>query len=259
MSGHSKWATIKRKKARTDAARGKLFSRLTREIIVAAREGGGDPDANTRLRTAIENARANNLPNDNIERAVKRGTGDLPGVEYEEASYELYAPGGVAIIVETLTDNRNRTVSEIRHIVTKYNGTMAEAGSVSWQFEKKGTFVVEAGTGEGEEEGREVDEDTLLEVVLEAGAEDLEAEDGLFYVTCPVEAFAAVRDALSEAGIGFRDAAISQVPQNDLMLEPAQQGTALRILEALEEQDDVQNVWTNLDIQDDALDNPDPE
>jgi len=250
MSGHSKWATIRRKKAKTDAVRGKLFSRLTREIIVAARDGGGDPDANTRLRTAIENARSNNLPNDNIDRAIKRGTGDLPGVEYEEVAYEAYAPGGVAIIVDTLTDNRNRTVSEVRHIITKYSGTLAETGSVSWQFEKKGTFIVE---------GEEIDEENLLEVVLEAGAEDLEAEDDLWHVTCPVDAFAAVRDALTDSGIGFRDAAISQVPQNYLTLEPSQQGVVLRILEALEEQDDVQNIWTNLDIQEDALEDAEEE
>jgi len=244
MSGHSKWATIKRKKAKTDAVRGRLFSRLTREIIVAAREGGGDPDANTRLRTAIETARANNLPNDTIDRAIRRGTGDLPGVEYEEVAYEIYASGGVAIIVDTLTDNRNRTVSEIRHIVTKNNGSMAETGSVSWQFEAKGTFIVAADAA---------DEETLLEVVLEAGADDLEPEDDAWCVTCPVEAFAAVRDALSEAEIEVRDAAVGQVPRNYLTLEPARQSRVLRLLEALEEQDDVQNVWTNLDIQEDAL------
>ena len=190
MSGHSKWATIRRKKEKTDAVRGRLFSRLTREIIVAARDGGGDPAANATLRTAIENAKANNLPNDNIERAIRRGTGDLPGVDYEAVTYELYAPGGVAVRVETLTDNRRRTVGEIRHILSKNNGSLAESGSVSWQFDARGTFLVE---NEG------VDEDELMEVVIEAGAEDMELEGDVFYITCPVEAFAGVRDALQAA------------------------------------------------------------
>ncbi len=245
MSGHSKWATIRRKKEKTDAVRGRLFSRLTREIIVAARDGGGDPTANATLRTAIENARANNLPNDNIERAIARGTGDLPGVAYEAATYEVYAPGGVAVLVETLTDNLRRTVGEIRHILSKNNASLAETGSVSWQFDAKGTFIVES-------EG--VEEDDLMEIVLEAGAEDMEEEEGeVFYITCPVEAFAGVRDALQEAEISFRDASINQVPKNYITLEPGEQGKVLRLLEAIEEQDDVQRLSTNLDIQEDAL------
>lgn len=243
MSGHSKWASIKRKKAKNDAVRGRLFSRLTREIIVAARDGGGDPDQNTRLRTAIENARAQNLPNENIERAIKRGTGDLPGVDYEPAMYEVYAPGGVAILVDTLTDNKNRTVSEIRHILSKIGGSLAETGSVSWQFDARGTFVVEA---------TDVDEDELMLTVLEAGAEDMESEGDAYFITCMVEKFGAVRDALQSAEIAFRDAQISQVPKNYIQLDPSEQGKVLRLLESIEEQDDVQNVYTNLDIQEDV-------
>ncbi len=244
MSGHSKWATIRRKKEKTDAVRGRLFSRLTREIIVAARDGGGDLAANASLRSAIDNARANNLPNDNIERAIARGTGDLPGVDYEAVTYEVYAPGGVAVLIETLTDNRRRTVGEIRHILSKNNGGLAESGSVSWQFDAKGTFIVES-------EG--VEEDGLMEVILEAGAEDMEQDEEVFYITCPVESFADVRDALQEAEIPFRDASINQVPKNYITLDPGEQGKVLRLLEAIEEQDDVQRLSTNLDIQEDAL------
>lgn len=244
MSGHSKWATIKRKKAKTDAVRGRLFSRLTREIIVAAREGGGDPEANTQLRTAIDNAKANNLPNDNIERAIRRGTGDLPGVDYEAASYEVYAPGGVAVLVETLTDNKNRTVGEIRHILSKLNASLAETGSVSWQFDARGTFIVDTA---------EAEEDDLMMIVLDAGAEDMENEGESYFITCPVESFGAVKEALEEAEIPFHDASISQVPKNYIQVEPSEQGRVLRLLEAIEEQDDVQNVYTNLDIQDDAI------
>jgi len=244
MSGHSKWASIKRKKAKTDAIRGRLFSRLTREIIVSARDGGGDPDQNPRLRTAIENAKAGNLPNDNIERAIKRGTGDLPGVTYESAMYELYAPGGVAVLVETLTDNKNRTVGEIRHILSKVGGSLAETGSVSWQFDAKGTFIVEAG---------DTDEDGLMMVVLEAGAEDMELEGDAYFITCRVEAFGAVKDALQESEIPFRDAQISQVPKNYIQLDSSEQRKVLRLLESIEEQGDVQNVYANLDIAEDVL------
>jgi YebC/PmpR family DNA-binding regulatory protein len=211
MSGHSKWSTIKRKKAKVDQARGRLFSRLTREIIAAAREGGGDPSANARLRMAVDNARLNNLPGENIERAIRRGTGDLPGVDYESVWYEGYAPGGVAILVETLTDNRNRTVSEIRHIFTKRGGSLAETGSVSWQFEAKGTLFVE---GEG------VDEDALMMTVLEAGGEDLTREGEAWYVVTPVEAFEAVKSALEQADFPYRDAQIARVPKNLLTLPP---------------------------------------
>jgi len=214
MSGHSKWASIKRKKAKTDAVRGRLFSRLTREIIVAARDGGGDLDGNPRLRTAVENAKAGNLPNENIDRAIKRGTGDLPGVNYESAMYEVYAPGGIAVLVETLTDNKNRTVSEIRHILSKIGGSLAETGSVSWQFDAKGTFVVEVA---------EADEDELMMVILEVGAEDMETEGDAYYITCPVEAFGAVKEALQEAEIPFRDAQISLIVSS--WLNPS--GTAL--------------------------------
>jgi len=239
MSGHSKWASIKRKKARNDQARGKLFSRLTREIIVAARDGGGDPDGNARLRLAIDNARGNNLPNENIERAIKRGTGDLPGVDYEEAWYEGYAPGGVAVLVETLTDNRNRTVSEIRHIFTKLGGSLAESGSVAWQFETRGTLFVDA-------EG--VDEDELMMTVLDAGAEDLVLEGDAYYITVPVEDFEEVKSALPAAGISYRDAQMSRIPRAYVEVGENEQRRTLKVLDALEEQDDVQNVFTNLDI-----------
>jgi len=244
MSGHSKWASIKRKKAKTDAVRGRLFSRLTREIIVAARDGGGDLDGNPRLRTAVENAKAGNLPNENIDRAIKRGTGDLPGVNYESAMYEVYAPGGIAVLVETLTDNKNRTVSEIRHILSKIGGSLAETGSVSWQFDAKGTFVVEVA---------EADEDELMMVILEVGAEDMETEGDAYYITCPVEAFGAVKEALQEAEIQFRDAQIGQVPKTYIQLDSSEQGKVLRLLEWIEEQDDVQNIYTNLDITEEAL------
>lgn len=239
MSGHSKWASIKRKKARNDQARGKLFSRLTREVIVAARDGGGDPDGNARLRLAIDNARGNNLPNENIERAIKRGTGDLPGVDYEEAWYEGYAPGGVAVLVETLTDNRNRTVSEIRHIFTKLGGSLAESGSVAWQFETRGTLFVDA-------EG--VDEDELMMTVLDAGAEDLVLEADAYFITVPVEAFEEVKSALPAAGFSYRDAQMSRIPKAYVEVGESEQRRALKVLDALEEQDDVQNVFTNLDI-----------
>lgn len=244
MSGHSKWASIKRKKAKTDALRGRLFSRLTREIIVTARDGGGDSDKNPRLRTAVENARAANLPNENIERAIRRGTGDLPGVTYESAMYEMYAPGGVAVLVETLTDNKNRTVSEIRHILSKAGGSLAETGSVGWQFDAKGTLVVEAA---------DADEDELMMLVLDAGAEDMEPEGDAYFITCPVDEFMLVKDALQEAEIAFRDAQISQIPKNYIQIDPSEQGKVLRLLESIEEQDDVQNVFTNLDISEDIL------
>ncbi len=243
MSGHSKWSTIKRKKAKVDQARGRLFSRLTREIIAAAREGGGDPSANARLRMAVDNARMNNLPGENIERAIRRGTGDLPGVDYESVWYEGYAPGGVAILVETLTDNRNRTVSEIRHIFAKRGGSLAETGSVSWQFEAKGTLFVE---GEG------VDEDALMMTVLEAGGEDLAREGEAWYVVTPVEALEQVKSALEQAGFPYRDAQVARVPKNLISLPPDHQMQTLRVLEAIEEQDDVQNVYTNLDIDDEV-------
>jgi len=245
MSGHSKWATIRRKKEKTDAVRGRIFSRLTREIIVAARDGGGDLAANASLRSAIENARSYNLPNENIDRAIRRGTGDLPGVEYEAATYEVYAPGGVAVLVETLSDNRNRTVGEIRHILSKNNASLAETGSVSWQFDARGTFIVEMADSE---------EEDLMTVVLDAGADDMEQEGETFFITCPVEAFAGVRDALQVAEIPFRDANIIQVPKNYIQLEQREQAKVLRLLEAIEEQDDVQRLSTNLDIQEDALD-----
>ncbi len=248
MSGHSKWSTIKRKKAKVDQARGRLFSRLTREVIVAAREGGGDPDTNARLRLAIDNARANNLPNENVDRAIRRGTGELPGVDYESVWYEGYAPGGVAVLIETLTDNRNRTVGELRHIFTTRGGSLAESGSVAWQFEAKGTLLVDA-------EG--VDEDSLMMTVLEAGAEDMSREGDAFYIVTPVEALDAVEQAVGAAGFTHRDAQLARVPKNYLDLPADQQLQALRVLEAIEEQDDVQNVYTNLDIDDtvaDALD-----
>lgn len=244
MSGHSKWATIKRKKAKNDQARGKIFSRLTKEIIVAARDGGGDPDSNARLRSAIDNAKSNNLPSDNIERAIQRGTGELPGVDYEEMWYEGYAPGGVALLIHTLTDNKNRTVGEVRHALTKYHGSMAETGAVAWQFEAKGTLFVDA-------EG--VDEDALMMTVLDAAAEDMEKDEGAFYITTPMEAFEDVKQAIRDAGIEYRDAQIGRVPKNYIKPSASEQQTALRILEAIEELDDVQNVYTNLDVDEESV------
>lgn len=239
MSGHSKWATIKHKKAATDARRGRIFTRIIREITIAARTGGGDPDKNPRLRTAISTAKNENMPNENIERAILRGTGQLEGEQYEEVMFEGYGPGGVGLLVQVVTTNRNRVVSEIRHLMSKNGGNLGESGSVSWQFQRKGQIVVPKDAAS---------EDKLLNLVLEAGAEDLRDDGSTWEIITPPEAFEAVRDALTAAGIKPASAEISMIPQNYIKLTGQQAQQMLRLVEALEEHDDVQHVYANFDI-----------
>ncbi len=239
MSGHSKWHSIRHKKAVVDAKRGKQFAKLIKEITVAARLGGGDTDANPRLRTAIASAKGMNMPADNIKRSIQRGTGELEGVQYEEVVYEGYGPGGVAVFVEALTDNTNRTVAELRHVFTKHGGNLSEPGSVAWMFSKKGIFMVE-------EEA--VGEDRLMEVALEAGADDISLDEGAYEVTCPWELFASLREALGDADIPTTLAEVIQVPQSTIKLEGSEAQQVLRLMEGLEDHDDVQNVSANFDI-----------
>jgi YebC/PmpR family DNA-binding regulatory protein len=245
MSGHSKWSTIKHKKGAADAKRGKIFTKLIKEITVAARESGGDPDANPRLRTAIAAAKAENMPKDNIERAVKKGTGELEGVNYEESSYEGYGPGGAAILVESMTDNKNRAVAEIRHIFNKFGGNMGENGCVAWMFDKKGYFNVAKSDAE---------EDQLMEIALEAGAEDVREEADSFEVITAPEDFDAVKEALEGATIPFSDAEVTMLPQNMSALEGKDAERMLKLMEAMDDCDDVQKVYTNADIPDDMVD-----
>ncbi len=239
MSGHSKWATIKHKKAATDAKRGRIFTKLIREISIAARVGGGDPDANPRLRTAVTAAKAENMPNDNIERAIQRGAGQLEGEQYEEVYFEGYGPGGVGMLIQVVTTNRNRVVSEIRHLMSKHGGNMAEAGSVGWMFHRKGEIAVPK---------EQANEDKMLGIVLDAGAEDLRDDGSAWEVVTPPEAFEAVRDALVAVGIKPASAALAMVPQNYVKLTGAQAHQMLKLMEALEEHDDVQHVYANFDI-----------
>jgi YebC/PmpR family DNA-binding regulatory protein len=222
-----------------DAKRGKQFAKLIKEITVAARLGGGDTDANPRLRTAIASAKGMNMPADNIKRSIQRGTGELEGVQYEEVVYEGYGPGGVAVFVEALTDNKNRTVAELRHVFTKHGGNLSEPGSVAWMFSKKGIFMVE-------EEA--VGEDRLMEVALEAGADDISLDEGAYEVTCPWELFASLREALGAAGIPTTLAEVIQAPQSTIKLEGSEAQQVLRLMEGLEDHDDVQNVSANFDI-----------
>ena len=243
MSGHSKWSTIKHKKAATDAKRGRRFTKLIKEMTVAARLGGGDAEANPRLRSAIASARSANMPADNIKRAIRKGTGELPGQSYDEVAYEGYGPGGVAIFVETLTDNRMRTTPEIRHLFTKYGGNLAEPNSVAWMFDRRGQFVIPSAA---------TDEDRLMELVLENGGDDLQQEDDQFTVLSSPEAFHTVQQALEQAGISASDASIVMDPQNTVELNGKKAEQCLRLLEMLEEHDDVQNVFANLEIPDAA-------
>lgn len=239
MSGHSKWSTIKRKKGALDAKRGKIFTKLIKEITIAARLGGGDPDGNPRLRTAIQTAKGANMPQDNITRAIAKGTGELEGVNYEECAYEGYGPNGVAIFISVLTDNRNRSGAEIRHILTKNNGTMAEPNAVAWNFEKKGLFLVLQ---------ESVDEETLMELALEAGAEDFESTDDLFEIHTSPDAFETVREALENGEIPTESAELAMLPKSTVKLEGKEAEQMLRLMEALEDNDDVQNVYANFDI-----------
>jgi YebC/PmpR family DNA-binding regulatory protein len=238
MSGHSKWATIKHKKGALDAKRGKIFTRLIKEISIAAKSGG-DPDMNPRLRTAVAAAKAENMPADNIKRAIQRGTGELPGVSYEEFSLEGYGPGGVAVLLEISTDNRNRTVSEVRHAFGKNGGNMAEAGAVSWMFSKKGDIVIPKSAAK---------EDDLMAIVLDAGADDLRDDGENWEVLTPTSAYEAVLEAVKKAGITPASASVAMIPQNYIKLEGPAASTMIRLMEALEDQDDVQNLHSNFDI-----------
>lgn len=238
MSGHSKWATIKRKKAATDAKRGKIFTTIIKEITIAAREGGGDADSNPRLRQAVSNAKSANMPSDNITRAIKKGTGELPGLTYEEVSYEGYGPAGVAIFMECLTDNKQRTVAEIRHLISKYGGNLGENGSVSWMFDKKGQITLKA---------NEHEEDVVFEAALEAGAEDFEAADNVFIVSTDSSEIMSVRDALDSQGYEIESANIDMVPKNLHNVESDKEQSVITLLEALEDHDDIKAVYTNFD------------
>ncbi len=244
MSGHSKWSTIKRKKGAADAKRGKLFTKIIKEIMVAARIGGGDINANPRLRTAVLDAKAENMPKDNIERAIKKGTGELEGVNYEELTYEGYGPGGVAMLVEVLTDNKNRTVADVRHVFSKYNGNLGENGCVSWMFEKKGLITIEKDR---------VDEDRLIEVSLDAGALDVKDTGKEFEVTTDLMSFEDVRKAIEGAGFKYNYSDITMGPKNTVRLSGKEAEQMLKLMEGLEDSDDVQKVYGNFDIADEEM------
>jgi len=243
MSGHSKWSQIKHKKGKEDVKRGQIFSKLARAIIVAARHGGGNPETNAALETAIEKAKSYNMPGDTIARAIKKGTGELAGVSYEEVVYEGYGPGGVAVMVEVMTDNRNRTASEMRNVFSKHGGNLATPGSVSWMFKKKGQILV----------NKEVDEETLMGVALEAGAEDINEEEDHWEVVTDPSTLTSLRKILEEHGIPFTSAEISLLPQNTVKLGREEARKVLRLVEALEDHDDVQEVYANFDIPEEIL------
>ncbi len=244
MSGHSKWSTIRHKKGAADAKRGKIFTKLIKEITVAARMGGGDPESNPRLRTAVAAAKAENMPKDNIERAIKKGTGELEGVNYEESTYEGYGPGGAAVMVESLTDNKNRAVADIRHIFSKNGGNLGENGCVAWMFDKKGYISVENSA---------TDEETLMEAALEAGAEDVREDGANFEVITAPEDLEAVREALEDAEIPFADAEVTMLPQTTANLQGKEAEQMMRLMESLDDCDDVQKVYTNADIPDEYV------
>jgi YebC/PmpR family DNA-binding regulatory protein len=244
MSGHNKWSTIKHKKGREDAKRGRIFTRLIKEITVAARMGGGSEDANPRLRQAVSTGKANNMPADNIARAIKKGTGELEGVSYEDATYEGYGPDGVAILVDCVTDNRNRTVSEVRHAFSRFGGKMAEPGAVAWQFSTRGRIQV---TGSG------VDEEELMLVAMEAGADDLVSSGDEFELYCAMDGIEALSKALGEAGYEISESGLIKWPENSVKVEGKKVQSLLRLLEQLEDLDDAQNVWANFDIDDELL------
>ncbi|MBL7013325.1 MAG: YebC/PmpR family DNA-binding transcriptional regulator [Candidatus Marinimicrobia bacterium] len=239
MAGHSKWANIKHRKGAQDAKRGKIFTKIIKEITVAARMGGGDPGSNPRLRKAVSNGRANNLPVDNIKRAIQKGTGELPGVSYEEATYEGYGPGGVAIMMEIITDNKNRTVAEIRHLMSKNNGNLGENGSVAWMFDRKGQIIMDASVGE---------EDAVFEDALEAGADDFESEDGLYTVVTEPTNLMDVRDRLEAKGYEIKSAELDLIPKNLQKVETNDVPKILKLMEALDDNDDISHVYANFDI-----------
>jgi YebC/PmpR family DNA-binding regulatory protein len=245
MSGHSKWATIKRKKAATDQKRGNLFTKLVKEITIAARMGGGDATGNPRLRLAIDTARANSMPMENIQRAIKKGTGELEGATYDEITYEGYGPGGIAIIIETATDNRNRTVADIRHIMSRNGGSMGESGSVSWMFQRKGSIDVPKSAAS---------EDQLMELLLDAGLEELESNDEQFYtVLTDVKDLEAAKKALEDAGIPFENAKMDLLPDNYIELDGEDAMKAMKLIDALESNDDTQVVYSNMEISEKAM------
>jgi len=240
MSGHSKWATIKHKKGAADAKRGKVFTRIIKELTVAARNGGGDPGMNPRLRTIIADAKAVNMPADNIKKAIQRGTGELPGIIYEEITYEAYGPGGSALIIETLTDNKNRTVGELRHMLEKHSGNLGSANSVAWMFSKKGHVVVDKA---------KADEEKLLSTVLEAGADDMQDDGEHWEVLSDPSAFEAVRDAVKGLGIEPASAQVAMLPQNYVTLAGKEANQMIRLMDALDDHEDVKQVWSNFDIE----------
>ena len=244
MSGHSKWSTIKHKKGAADAKRGKIFTKLIREITTAARIGGGDPGGNPRLRKAIDEAKSNNMPGDNIDRAIKKGTGELEGVVYDEVTYEGYGPEGVAVLVEVMTDNKNRTVAEIRHFFSKFNGNLGENGCVAWMFDSVGLITIDKA---------KTTEDQLMEIALEAGADDITEDGESFEVRTSVESFDAVNKAVKDAGIETQNAELTRLPQTTVKLDEKPAHTMLKLMNALEDQDDVQHVYANFDIDDEIL------
>lgn len=240
MSGHSKWATIKRKKGKADAERGKVFTQHIKEITIAAREGGGDPTGNPRLRTAVAGAKGVNMPAANIERAILKGTGNLPGVTYESITYEGYGPNGVAIFMEVMTDNKNRVVAEVRHTLSKYGGKLGANGCVAWMFDTAGVILVES---------EKSDEDTLMEIALEAGADDISLESGIFTIKTTPDALDDVRVALDQAGVEMASAEVTMIPQNTVKLETEKQASSmLKMMDILEENDDIQKIYANFDI-----------
>ena len=243
MSGHSKWSTIKRKKGVNDARRGKIFTKIIREITVAAREGGGNPDFNPRLRLAVSSARDNGMPQDNVDRAIKKGTGEIEGVVYEEVSYEGYGPGGIALYIECLTDNLNRAVADVRHILSKHDGSLGTAGSVAWQFDRKGHIYVSA---------EKFSEEQVFEAAIEGGADDVASDDGEHVVTSDTASFQGVQEALKAAGVEFERAELAWIPQNEIKVSGEDAEKLIQLVEALEDSDEVQNVYSNGDL-DDAL------
>jgi YebC/PmpR family DNA-binding regulatory protein len=244
MSGHSKWATTKRKKAAIDAKRGKMFTKLIKEITIAAREGGSDPAGNPRLRLAVDNAKSANMPQDNIERAIKKATGELEGVTYHEFTYEGYAPGGIALLVEVATDNKNRTVAEVRHLFSKGGGTLAETGSVAWMFQRKGVITLPK---------QEKTEDEILEIILDAGADDLQTEEDFYVIQTSIESFEPVRKAFAGKNINIENASLQWIAQNYINVSGEDAEKVVNLIESLEESDDVQNVYSNADIDEESI------
>jgi YebC/PmpR family DNA-binding regulatory protein len=244
MSGHSKWATIKHKKAATDAKRGKIFTKILREITVSARVGGGDPGGNPRLRAAMLEARANNVPNDNIDRAVKKGTGELAGEAYEEVIYEGYGPAGIAVLVEGVTDNKNRTTAEIRHLFTKYGGNLGESGCVAWMFNRRGYFAIDRSA---------MDEEKFMELALDLGADDIATEEDHYEIFTAMEDFARIQEELERRGVPAAVKELAMIPQTTVPLPSDRAGAVMRLMESLEDHDDVQKVWANLDVDEKVL------